>query len=141
MTTRIGGVIRQKVCPSCHEQFECAAGGCWCDEVELTDRMRTTLREQYDNCLCPSCLRAMREHQNANLESSRSRDTDLLMIQFLGWVAERPRTYADVMEAWRTSCPRQSVWEDAQADGLVAVGPHTVTLTARGEAALDRATG
>jgi hypothetical protein len=42
------------------------------------------------------------------------------MIQFLRWVAERPRTYVDVMEAWRTSCPRQSVWEDAQAAGLVA---------------------
>jgi len=51
------------------------------------------------------------------------------MIQFLRWVAERARTYADVMEACRTSCPRQSVWEDAQADGLVEVGPHTVKLT------------
>ena len=58
---------------------------------------------------------------------------DLLMIQFLHWVVERPRTYADVMEAWRTSCPRMSIWEDAQADGLVQVDGQMVTLTARGE--------
>ena len=60
-------------------------------------------------------------------------DTDLLMLQFLRWVAERPRTYADVMEAWRTSCPRMSIWEDAQADGLVQIEGQVVTLTPAGE--------
>ena len=34
-----------------------------------------------------------------------------LLLQFLAWVAARPRAYADTMEAWRTSCPRISVWE------------------------------
>ena len=58
--------------------------------------------------------------------------SDLLMLQFLRWVAERPRTYADVMEAWRTSCPRMSIWEDAQADGLVQTDGKAITLTARG---------
>jgi hypothetical protein len=63
----------------------------------------------------------------------------LLMLQFLEWVARRPRTYADVMEAWRTSCPRQSVWEDATIDGLVAFDDRgTVTLTPLGRAALER---
>jgi len=42
-----------------------------------------------------------------------------LTLQFLAWVAESPRTYADVMEAWRTSCPRLQVWEEATANGLV----------------------
>jgi hypothetical protein len=60
--------------------------------------------------------------------------SDLLMIQFLRWVAERPRTYADVMEAWRTSCPRLAIWEDAQADGLVEAAGQTVTLTPLGVA-------
>ncbi len=44
-----------------------------------------------------------------------------LMAQFLAWVAARPRTYDDAMDAWRTSCPRLSVWEDALAEGLVRV--------------------
>jgi hypothetical protein len=67
----------------------------------------------------------------------------LLMLQFLDWVARRPRTYAEAIDAWRTSCPRLSVWEDALIDGLVqAEGdgpgqPAAVTLTPRGRAALD----
>jgi len=44
-----------------------------------------------------------------------------LLIQFLRWVDARPRCYSDAMAAWRTSCPRLSVWEDALADGLVEV--------------------
>jgi hypothetical protein len=40
-------------------------------------------------------------------------------LEFLNWVAARPRTYADVMEAWQTSCPRLSIWEDCLIDGLV----------------------
>jgi hypothetical protein len=41
-----------------------------------------------------------------------------LMQQFLAWVDEAPRSYADA-EAWRRSCPHLSIWEDAIADGLV----------------------
>ena len=41
--------------------------------------------------------------------------------QFLLWIAHRPRTYAETMEAWRTSCPRLSAWEDAMADDLIRV--------------------
>jgi hypothetical protein len=41
-----------------------------------------------------------------------------LTQQFLAWVAEAPRTYADA-EAWRRSCPHLSIWEDAINDGLV----------------------
>ncbi len=62
---------------------------------------------------------------------------DLLTRQFLAWVAEAPRSYADVMDAWRTSCPRLSVWEDARIDGLVGLvggadGGTFVVLTPRG---------
>jgi hypothetical protein len=52
--------------------------------------------------------------------------------QLLAWIAEGPRTYAETMEAWRTSCPRLSVWEDAVADGLVRVDRGRVELTAAG---------
>lgn len=67
----------------------------------------------------------------------------LLLRQFLDWVSSRPRTYAEAMDAWRSSCPRLTVWEDALLDGLIQVesrGPGQqsgVTLTARGRAILD----
>ena len=43
---------------------------------------------------------------------------EALTQQFLAWVAETPRSYADA-EAWRRSCPHLSIWEDAISDGLV----------------------
>jgi hypothetical protein len=46
-----------------------------------------------------------------------------LTVQFLAWIGEAPRRYGDVMEAWRTSCPRLSIWEDALRDGLIEVAP------------------
>jgi hypothetical protein len=68
--------------------------------------------------------------------------TDALTLQFLTWVAAQPRTYADTMEAWRTSCPRLSIWEDAIRENLVQIGraPQqsmklaAVMLTAQGHA-------
>lgn len=41
-----------------------------------------------------------------------------LTQQFLAWIDEAPRSYADA-EAWRRSCPHLAIWEDAIADGLV----------------------
>jgi len=46
-------------------------------------------------------------------------DLDPLVLDLVEWVATRPRPYAEVMEAWRTSCPRLAVWEDAVDQGLV----------------------
>ena len=71
-------------------------------------------------------------------------EPSLIMIQFLQWVADRPRSREDVMDAWRSSCPRFPVWEDARADGLIRQcggerGEHRVELTERGRAALRRA--
>jgi hypothetical protein len=43
-----------------------------------------------------------------------------LIVDFVAWVAARPRPYGEVMAAWRTSCPRLTVWEDAIEAGLVA---------------------
>ena len=47
-------------------------------------------------------------------------DLDPLILDLVEWVAKEPRSYADVMAAWRTSCPRLTVWEDAVERGLVA---------------------
>ncbi len=66
----------------------------------------------------------------------------LIMIQFLNWVGDRPRTYRQAMEAWRTSCPRLSVWEDAIIEGLVRIESgmdRAVCLTPAGRAALVEA--
>lgn len=45
---------------------------------------------------------------------------DPLVLDLVEWVAKEPRPYAEVIEAWRTSCPRLTVWEDAVDRGLVA---------------------
>ncbi|HMK79004.1 MAG TPA: hypothetical protein VK438_05110 [Xanthobacteraceae bacterium] len=47
-------------------------------------------------------------------------DIEPLIFDLVEWVAQKPRTHADVMSTWRTSCPRLTVWEDALDRGLVA---------------------
>ena len=66
-----------------------------------------------------------------------------LMRDFLAFVESRPRSYAETMDAWRSSCPRLTIWEDALADDLVRVAngasrnDATVILTPRGRAVLE----
>ena len=67
----------------------------------------------------------------------------MAMREFLDWVAFRPRTHADVMDAWQSHCPRFTLWEDALEAGLVgleagpgAFGLDRVHLTPLGRAAL-----
>lgn len=42
-----------------------------------------------------------------------------LILDLIEWLASGERTYDDVMDAWRTSCPRLPVWEDANDRGLL----------------------
>jgi hypothetical protein len=64
-----------------------------------------------------------------------------LTVQFLAWVAERPRRNADVRQAWSSTCPLNCAWEDALSEDLVAYqGDGTLTLTGRGKARLRAAT-
>ncbi len=64
-----------------------------------------------------------------------------LILDLVEWVAEKPRPYGEVMDAWRTSCPRLTVWEEAVDRELVArrfvagQGP-MVEATRNGRAAL-----
>jgi hypothetical protein len=44
---------------------------------------------------------------------------DTLILEFLEWMGLKPRPYAEVLDAWRTSCPRLPVWEDANDRGFV----------------------
>jgi len=44
---------------------------------------------------------------------------DALVMDLLEWIGPRARPYAEVIEAWRTSCPRLPVWEEANARGYI----------------------
>ena len=39
-------------------------------------------------------------------------DNEALVLDLVEWIATGPRLYTDVMSAWRTSCPRLTIWED-----------------------------
>ncbi len=66
---------------------------------------------------------------------------EALILDLLTWLATRERTYDEVMEAWRTSCPRLPVWEDATDRGLVTRkeinGRSIVALSPSGRALLN----
>ena len=67
---------------------------------------------------------------------------EALILDLLEWLAVRERSYPEVMEAWRTSCPRLPVWEDASDRGLVTHehrgGRSIVSISPSGRALLDR---
>lgn len=76
-----------------------------------------------------------------------SESVNLLMLEFLAWISSRRRTYADVMEAWQSTCPRHTVWEDAMIDGFIelnrkaALVDPEVILTPLGKAVLNDSNG
>lgn len=46
-----------------------------------------------------------------------------LILDLLEWIAPRPKRYSEVIEAWRTSCPRLPVWEEATERAFVERPP------------------
>jgi hypothetical protein len=44
---------------------------------------------------------------------------DDLVLDLLEWLGSGPRPYAEVLDAWRTSCPRLPVWEEANDRGFI----------------------
>ena len=48
--------------------------------------------------------------------------TDALVLDLVEWIGREPRPYSEVIETWRTSCPRLTVWEDAIDRGFAARG-------------------
>lgn len=71
--------------------------------------------------------------------------TEALTQQLLEWIGPEPRGYVETMDAWRTSCPRLTIWEDALSAGLIrrvpgeTIGTATVQVTEAGIALLRRA--
>ena len=67
---------------------------------------------------------------------------EALVLDLLDWIDQRPRPYTEVMDAWRTSCPRLPVWEEANARGYLsrehpAHGGTLVAVSAAGRAHLQ----
>ena len=64
--------------------------------------------------------------------------TDALVLDLVEWIGREPRLYSEVIETWRTSCPRLTIWEDAVDRGYVTRRPVAgqgvhVAITAAGE--------
>jgi hypothetical protein len=67
---------------------------------------------------------------------------DALIIDLLEWIGPHSRPYAEVLDAWRTSCPRLPVWEEANARGLILHehregSPARISVSPAGRAVLD----
>ena len=62
---------------------------------------------------------------------------EALILDLLDWLAVRERTYEETMSAWRTSCPKLPVWEDANDRGLVERRDGVITVSASGRALLE----
>jgi D-3-phosphoglycerate dehydrogenase len=67
---------------------------------------------------------------------------DALVFDLLEWLITRERSYEEVMDAWRTSCPNLQIWEEANDRGLVTRGEINgrcvVGVSPSGRALLDR---
>jgi hypothetical protein len=67
-------------------------------------------------------------------------EAKLLTIEFLKWVAARPRSVAEARQAWSSTCPLNCAWEDAISEDLVERGADRgLALSARGRARLETA--
>ena len=68
---------------------------------------------------------------------------NLLTLEFLAWIDSRPRTYAEAIEAWRSTCPQHPVWDDALIESLIRIESaetmdrSVVILTPRGKALIE----
>lgn len=69
------------------------------------------------------------------------RSHDALTLQMLQWIAQGTHSYAEVVDVWKSSCPRLTIWEDACADGLIDAAPGmsgVVSLTEKGRGLLSQ---
>jgi hypothetical protein len=72
------------------------------------------------------------------MEGIMSQLIEPLILDLVEWINKKPQPYADVMEAWRTSCPRLTVWEDAVDRGYLVrertgIGDVQVSITPAGQ--------
>jgi hypothetical protein len=72
-----------------------------------------------------------------------SQTVDSLILDLIEWIGRGERPYAETMDAWRTSCPRLTVWEDATDRGYIERrrrpgSPAVVSVTAAGAEHLQK---
>ena len=73
-----------------------------------------------------------------NLELDRQNAA--LTRQLLEWIAEKPRSYREALDVWKSTCPRHTIWEDAMEQGLIECGADrdgVLALTELGRNRLD----
>jgi D-3-phosphoglycerate dehydrogenase len=46
---------------------------------------------------------------------------EALVLDLIEWVARGNRSYEETLDAWRTSCPRLPVWEEATERRMLEV--------------------
>jgi hypothetical protein len=65
--------MSEKKCSKCSETFTCKheETGCWCEQVELNMEALNYLKEHYDNCLCPVCLKAFEAQFSKNVQINK----------------------------------------------------------------------
>ena len=58
----------EKICSKCGSGFGCQMdlGGCWCENVALTGKALEELKQSYENCLCPVCLKNFENSFNSH---------------------------------------------------------------------------
>lgn len=61
--------MSDKNCSKCGDSFSCKHEemGCWCEQVELSMEALNYLKEHFDNCLCPGCLKTFEIQFSAKL--------------------------------------------------------------------------
>jgi hypothetical protein len=64
-----------------------------------------------------------------------------LILDLLESLGSEPRAYSEVIGAWRTSCPRLPVWEEANDRGYVRRDGSLVALTPFGREHLAKHRG
>jgi len=74
--------------------------------------------------------------------NSMADTVETLILDLLDWLMIRDRTYEEAIDAWRTSCPRLPVWEEANDRGLVTReqvnGNYVVRVTTSGLSLLSQ---
>ena len=76
-----------------------------------------------------------------NKEKLMTSTVENLLLDLLGWVDAKERSYEEALDAWRTSCPKFPVWEAAFDRGLLerdfVNGRWIVRVTPKGRASLE----
>ena len=87
-------------------------------------------------------VRGLPKFAKAEEETLTDAVVEALILDLLEWLAARERSYEEAIGAWRTSCPKLPVWEDAVDRGLIVRDDtdekSTMQVTPSGLALLER---